>query len=387
MPSPPGAAPGATAPPPQPVAQHPHRERPLERLDRRVLRVRHRGVHAAHAVAGRAGRPARRRPSRSTPSRSPADRAGCSSSPATRRRHPVRRGLGERAEADVGHPLADLDVAGADRGGERGGHERARPARPPRPGRSAPPLAGMVGSTTERRAKATALRVTASTALTLPARCGSVPVKSNGPLAVDGEGETGSWPGAAGRARSRSSRARPRRSTCRRGARRARPACGARRRRHLVERRAGQRRQPLRRRPGWRHLRVEVARPLVGRPRGGEHERADLGGAAAPAGCAGPPAGSRWRRPGSTPARRRRGRRGGPGWPPSPRARPSSIAGATTVMSLRWVPPANGSLTHHLVARLHRRSRARRWRRPPTPASTRGGRGCARPGRAACRRG
>ena len=54
MPSPPGCAPGAAAAPPQPVAQHPHRERPLERLDRRVARVGHAGVDAAHPRLARA---------------------------------------------------------------------------------------------------------------------------------------------------------------------------------------------------------------------------------------------------------------------------------------------------------------------------------------------
>ena len=43
----------------------------------------------------------------------------------------------------------------------------------------APPLAGMVGSTAERRAYATADTVTASTAFTFPRACGSVPAKSN----------------------------------------------------------------------------------------------------------------------------------------------------------------------------------------------------------------
>ena len=70
---------------------------------------------------------------------------------------PVGRDLGERAEAHVGDALAHLDVAGADRGRERGGHERARRARRPCTGRSAPPLAGIVGSMADRRAKATAL--------------------------------------------------------------------------------------------------------------------------------------------------------------------------------------------------------------------------------------
>ena len=34
---------------PQGIAPHPHRVRPLERFDRRVARVRHRGVHTVHA--------------------------------------------------------------------------------------------------------------------------------------------------------------------------------------------------------------------------------------------------------------------------------------------------------------------------------------------------
>src|SRR5207248_5020928 len=47
-----------------------------------------------------------------------------------------------------------------------------------RTGRNTPPFAGRSGSTTERSANTTALTVTACTALTDPARCGSVPVKS-----------------------------------------------------------------------------------------------------------------------------------------------------------------------------------------------------------------
>ncbi len=55
-------------------------------------------------------------------------------------------------------------------------------------GRIAPPLAGIVGSVAERSANATALTVTASTALTFPGRCVPVPVKSKVALvAVDGE--------------------------------------------------------------------------------------------------------------------------------------------------------------------------------------------------------
>src|SRR6187455_1932389 len=46
-------------------------------------------------------------------------------------------------------------------------------------GRIAPPFAGIVGSVAHRIANATALTVTASTALTLPGRCAPEPVKSN----------------------------------------------------------------------------------------------------------------------------------------------------------------------------------------------------------------
>src|SRR3954449_2274798 len=42
-----------------------------------------------------------------------------------------------------------------------------------RNGRNAPPLAGMVGSVTDRNANATDEVVTAATALTLPGRCAS----------------------------------------------------------------------------------------------------------------------------------------------------------------------------------------------------------------------
>ena len=70
---------------------------------------------------------------------------------------------------------------------------------------------------------------------------------------------------------------------------------------------------------------------------------------------------------------------------PTSRSRPTKH-GATRVMSLRCVPPANGSLRMHLVAGAQRVHRRRRWRPPPTRASSRGARGCARPGRAARRR-
>ena len=100
MPSPPGARTRAAAPAAERVAADAHRIRALERLDRRVARVRHRGVHAVHArAAARAGRPARRRSSRSTPSRR-RRAARCSSCPATRRRpdraRPARARRGTR---------------------------------------------------------------------------------------------------------------------------------------------------------------------------------------------------------------------------------------------------------------------------------------------------
>ena len=61
---------------------------------------------------------------------------------------------------------------------------------------------GSSGSTTVRNANATALTVTASTALTLPGRCASVPVKSNVTVvARDGHRDARSVPGAAVRRR------------------------------------------------------------------------------------------------------------------------------------------------------------------------------------------
>ena len=54
---------------------------------------------------------------------------------------------------------------------------------------------------------------------------------------------------------------------------------------------------------------------------------------------------SRWRRAASSPGPCRRRRRGGPGSRPSRPGAPSTWTGATRVMSLRWVPPANGSLS------------------------------------------
>ena len=159
------------APPPQPVAQDPQRERALQRLDRGVERVRHRGVDAAHAGAPTGGRPGRRRPSRSRPeavARPSPPRRTLFMVPWLGRADPVGQRLG-RARRGTRRPPA-------------GSPPRCR--RPPPPagprrttvpggaitctGRREPPLAGSVGSVTARSAKATALTVTASTAFTLP---------------------------------------------------------------------------------------------------------------------------------------------------------------------------------------------------------------------------
>ena len=105
------------------VAAHPERQRPFERLDRRVGGVGHGGVHAAHAVGPRPGTLAA------------AERLVVRP-PAPAEQHVVHRALpgraepagergSQRAEAHVGDPLADLDVAGADRDGGDGGDDRA----------------------------------------------------------------------------------------------------------------------------------------------------------------------------------------------------------------------------------------------------------------------
>jgi hypothetical protein len=87
-----------------------------KRPDRRVERVRHADVDAAHPVAGRpsavaaadrlvVGEPLTARADREVVHR-----------PLTASRHPVRRGLGQRPEGHVGDALARLNVAAHDRG-------------------------------------------------------------------------------------------------------------------------------------------------------------------------------------------------------------------------------------------------------------------------------
>ena len=169
----------ATGPRSQGVPAHTHRKLAFERLDRGVRGVRHPGVHSVHA---RGPRPA----TLATTERlvvHPSGRAtGRSDGHVVHRSlargpEPVGRGDRERAQAHVGDALADLDVAGADRDRRHGRDHGARGATT-RTGRSAPPFAGIVGSVAARSENATAATVTASTALTFPACCIPVPLKS-----------------------------------------------------------------------------------------------------------------------------------------------------------------------------------------------------------------
>ena len=308
--------------------------------------------------------------------------------PLRRRADPLGHGVRQRAEAHVGDALAHLDVAGADRGRGTRGDDRPRGATTCT-GRSAPPFAGIVGSVTRRSANATALTVTASTALTLPGRCASVPVKSNVISSpVDRDPHRDPAPAASPTGR-RSSRARPRTRRRRRAAR----ASAARMRRspYATTSSNGAPREldgaastpsrfappcasrSPRRSSGVRDAATKIAstsgvsahrrdaQPLlvdlgrVRRHRTGRHA-AEVGVVGAVRG----PADAACRRPAN--------------------------AGATSVMSLRCVPPANGSLTITWSPGREPGRRTRRSPRAPPPASSRGAPGCARPARAACRR-
>ena len=178
MPSPPGERAGAAAALPQRVAPDPQR---VARA--RAPRPACRGVFVIAVctplMPGAPGPPALPAADRLVvhPARR-RRRARCSSSPGPRRRP-------GRAPPARAHRGTRRRPAGSPR----------RCPRRPRPvdraattvpggaitctGRSAPPFAGIVGSVAARSANATALTVTASTAFTLPGRCGSVPVKSN----------------------------------------------------------------------------------------------------------------------------------------------------------------------------------------------------------------
>ncbi len=326
---------------------------------------------------GRPRRPARRPRSRSTPSRS-LPMSTLFIVPCDGGADPPGQRLGQRAEAHVGHPLADLDVAGADRGRRRG-RRRSCPAGATTRDRPQRAAVGRQGRVDARPAAAKATDAHRH-------RLDRVDVA--GPLRV-GAGEV-----ERDRRRRRWSRsrtmvgdllvgrgaeavdARRRSATCRRAGRPARPACAARRSR--APRRAARRPSAARRVDAHdvgADLGVEVAGPLVGRAGVGQQQGPHLGGephrrdAQALGVDLGGVGGHRAR------ARRRRRRRGGPGWRPSPtrRARPTK-QGATTVMSLRWVPPANGSLRmicspgpSGVGARRPKRSIAARHRRRHRP--------------------
>ena len=256
---------------------------------------------------------------------------------------------------------------------------------------SSPPLAGSVGSVTARIANATALTVTASTALTLPGRCASVPVKSKVTSSPSMRTSTTMRVGVccSGRGPAESSTSvaakRPSGKSRERGAH-APFAVVEDLGEQLGDRRAAERRARARRgaaTPSALAPRCASRSPasLVGRARrrprrapATRRRRASAGGAGLP---------RRWstRRVASSPVPCRRRRRGGRGWRPSRRARRRRRTGATIVRSLRCVPPANGSLSISSVAQ----SRSARSRPPPTRAWSRGARGCARPARAARR--
>jgi hypothetical protein len=108
---------------PEREAEEPHRKGALERLDRRVARVRHVRLHAARAGAARAG--ARSAGDRlvvgeaRTRERQVAHRAGARGRDARGQQHR------EGAEDDVDDALAGLDVARRDAGGIGGVDERA----------------------------------------------------------------------------------------------------------------------------------------------------------------------------------------------------------------------------------------------------------------------
>ena len=180
MPSPPGARARPAAPPPQAVAQHPHREAPA-RAPRPACSScwsSRCGRRSCPGPGDPGGRPGRRRRSRSTPRpdrRCPASGAADEQvvhRPLRRGADPLGQRLGQRAEAHVGDPLADLDVAGADRGRRPGVDDRARGG----DHRHRPHGAAVGRDASDRWPPAARTRprltVTASTAFTLPSRCG-----------------------------------------------------------------------------------------------------------------------------------------------------------------------------------------------------------------------
>ena len=228
MPSPPACAPAPPLPRRSAVATDAQRQRALERLDRRVARVRHRGVHAAHPVGPR------------PPALPTADGLVVHPSVAAeehvvhralaRGADPLGHDLRERAEAHVGDALAHLDVPRTDR-------DRRRPRPPPcRAARSRAPAAsrrrspGSSGRSPRAARTRPRSRSPPRPRSRCPAAAASVPVKSNvARVAVDRQRQhdarrrllRGRGPGRVEHVLERATR--------RRAARRAPRACAARR--------------------------------------------------------------------------------------------------------------------------------------------------------------
>ena len=118
----------------------------------------------------------------------------------------------------------------------------------------------------------------------------------------------------------------------------------------LVDGRVRRARPAAARRPRWRRAgrrgRRRAPRACGMRPAGGRAARRCSGSA----GCGGPPARCRSRRPAWSRARRRPTSAWCARLAAQPTRRSPANAGVTTVMSLRWVPPGEGVVHHHVVA-------------------------------------
>ena len=293
------------------------------------------------AVVG--ARPALPPPSRSTPSRRPrrrhhaTDRARCADDDVVhgalgRGGHPVRDRSGQGPEAHVGHPLADLDVAGTDRGREPSVDDRALRRDHPH-GAMVPALAGRVWSTTRaqhegdrghrhrlhRIGVARALGIGAGEVELDPPVIRAAARRAHG--AADDRRSLLVGPGA-GRVHDVLGPPLPHRQHRQRG---AAPSFAV--GQHLGERGVGQLGQAPDPHGVGPDLGVEVAGPLHGVRELARIRDAVRPPSAGPAAGAAPPAGSRWRRPGATPAPTHPRPRGGPGWRPSPPGgrRPSTV--------------------------------------------------------------
>ena len=328
---------------------------------------------------GRGGRPDRRRPSRSRPSRRRRGAAlfivPCEAAPRRSGTAPARAARHTSATRWLTSTLPAPTAAGGRAATTVPAGATTSTARRP------PPLAGTVGSRAQRSGEdrgADGDRLH---------RVDVAPPLRVGAGEVEGDGVAGRcarprrwWSAAAARAPSRRSRARRWRSTRRRAARPGRRACGARRRRG--PRRAARRParpggpRPTTLAPTWASMsprrssgvREEATRisRTSGVKRTGGIRRPSCWISVASAGSepgAAPPRSAWWARLAAHPTRR-----------------PSSVwQGATRVTSLRWVPPAKGSLTMTCTPGSGCRARPRRWPHAPMPASSPGAPGCARP--------